>query len=268
MSHYALPHRGGSVASPYAAGYDYGPRRSHRYPSETPLYASMYPQRVPYHRRPARAPAYFRESNVFFEEAMDHLYGTLTEAVNFFKDFDDAFAQETSGIKPYATGPILNKLWQNKVLPIDKARKGHSARRTTSDGSESDEASGSGQQEEAFREHLKRVLDDMNQTLIARAPFPKNLDGRGGMSRSEIDSMDRLRGMLEGQYEKLHRISSNVYNVRRYLQEFIKEADVVVHYMDQSRELWDFGHERAEKEKENEEGSQDGSNPEESTFGE
>lgn len=196
---------------------------------------------------------------------MDRLYGTLTNAVNFFKDFDDAFAQETSGIKPYATGPILDKLWQNKVLPVDKARKGHSARRTSSDGSESDETSGRSQQEEAFREHLKRVLDHMDETLRSRCPSPKK---SGSTSHAEIDSVLRLVGMLNGQYEKLHRISGNVYKVRNYLQEFIKEADVVVHYMDQSRELWDWGHEKAEKEKENEEGSQGDGDPEEGTFGE
>ncbi|KAJ9198018.1 hypothetical protein DTO164E3_3926 [Paecilomyces variotii] len=259
MSSYALPLRGGSVASPYVAGYDYGPRRSQRYPPEGPLYGGVYPQRVPYRPRPVRAAPRHRkrEPDVRFEDAMSRLHVTLTDAVNFFKDFDGAFAHETSGIKSYATGPILDKLWQRKILP-DKANEVHSARRTSNEGSEGDEGSTSGQQEEAFRDHLSRVHDDMSQAARSRGP---------GISRSDMDSLGRLRELLMRQYDVLHGISNKVYTSRKYLQEFIKEAEFFRDYMDKTRELWDFGHDRTEKGNESDEGSQEGSNPEETAFG-
>lgn len=199
---------------------------------------------------------------------MSHLYRTLMDAVNFFKDFDNSFTNETNGIKPYATSAILDELWRNKIIPVEKGNNSYSARRTLSDGWEgSDEGSISGQLEGSFQEHLKLVLDDMSEATYSRAP----LGGRGergeSVSSSDIDSMKRLQEKLAIQYGALHKISGKVYKVRKYLQEFIKESELVLIYMDKSRDLWDLGHDSTEKGKERGEGSQADSNSGETDFG-
>lgn len=267
MSHYALSLRGGSVASPYAAGYDYGPRRTHRYHPDGTLYGGVYTQRVHYH--PVRAAPYHRkrESDVSFENAMSRLYGTLMDAVSFFKDFDSSFTNETSGIKPYATPAILDELWKNKVIPVEKGNNSHSARRTSSDGWEgSDEGSASGQSDGSLQEHLKLVLDEMSEATF----FRTSLGGRGergeSVSSSDIDSLKRLQEKLAIQYGALHKISGKVHKVRKYFQEFIKESELVLIYMDKSRELWDLSHDNTEKGKERDEGSRPNNNSGETVF--
>lgn len=249
--HYSLPLHGGTTSSHYGtADYDYGPRRPRRYTDGLygdsylmPPMVKKYPvgSRHHHHRKKERSRS-INSGRVPFETAMDQLYTTLMDAVGFFKNFESSFASDIGAIKPYASPAIIDELWKAKVLDLDKSCRlrssSSSSRRAVpvvDDGWRKADDSNSSPPvvEGSFQEHIKRVREVMEDAIHSRSR-----EHGERLSRLGIDSMNRLWEKLSIQHETLRRICGKMYKVRSYVHEFVKECELILVYMDKSRDLW------------------------------
>jgi hypothetical protein len=56
-----------------------------------------------------------------------------------------------------------------------------------------------------------------------------------------IESTRRLVNKLTVQYEAFRGIVAKIYRVRSYVKEFSKVSELVLDYLEKSRDLWDVG---------------------------
>ncbi|WEW57908.1 hypothetical protein PRK78_003375 [Emydomyces testavorans] len=219
-----------------------------RYPFVYPVRENFYP--LPYEKdysgsvrhRPHRSPnpaitsarKERRQSiNQDFSKALEQLIHTLREAADFFTCFEKSFANDTSLIKSYAPQAVLEKLWASKALSADTAIG--ECPSSSQDGSDTSKGS--------FSEHFARIQHDFDAVLELApvAPLMKSGRERDRERKAEAESTDRLLEILSRQYEAIWRMAGKLRKDSLYVKEFVKEAELLLSYLEKSKYLWKEG---------------------------
>lgn len=208
-----------------------------------------------YHQR-ERLPPSPPFSKTAFGNALQQLYTTLRSSIRFFREFEEGYLDETHAIQPYATPRIMKELWVFKAMNSDQDPSRISQRRLLDDSNngakfDRQDRSSSPPRGGKFRDHIQYIKEDFENALNSGPPRPhqkqhyreSRVGSIGGgrsvaSSRLDAESTERLMGKLAGQYKILGKILCNIYKVRSYVQEFIKESELLASYLDKSRNLW------------------------------
>lgn len=200
------------------------------------------------HQERRRIPSTF--SKTAFRNALQQLHTTLRGSIRFFRDFEENYLRETRAIKPYASARVMEELWTSKAVSSDRDPSSR-----PSQCRQSDQRGMDGKyakpvfRGETFRDHIQYIKEDFENALnCGPRPYRKQPQrqrvGSTGCSdsvasaRLDAESTERLMGKLAGQYKVLGKILCNIYKVRSYVQEFIKESELLASYLDKSRNLW------------------------------
>ncbi|KAI4127921.1 MAG: hypothetical protein LQ347_004391 [Umbilicaria vellea] len=170
------------------------------------------------------------------EEAIGGLFNTLTGALNFYVNFERDFEGETRGIRAYAGSELLDRLWMRKAGSIEGQVGGHQRSNTASDERyDQDRPS----PETNFKAMQRELSDSFGMAMMA-SPGSGSRSGRPGHG-SSIDraSLDRLKKKLHDAYQDIRELSKFASQRSGDTQALITEAELVLTYLDKSRDLWD-----------------------------
>lgn len=192
-------------------------------------------------------------SKTDFGKNLQQLHTTLKDSIRFFRDFEENYLEETDGIKRYATSRVMDELWTAKAVTSDRDPSSRPSQCSPPDKRGSDGQYSNHRQSfrgGKFRDHIQYIREDFENVLSSGPPRPhrkqhhrERMGSIGSVdsvaaARLDADSTARLMGKLAGQYKVLGKILGNIYKVRSYVQEFIKESELLAGYLDKSRNLW------------------------------
>lgn len=192
-------------------------------------------------------------SKTAFGKALQQLHTTLKDSIRFFRDFEESYLEETYGIKLYATPRAMEELWTAKAVTSDRDPSSRPSQCSPPDKRGFDGQYSNSRQSfrgGKFRDRIQYIREDFENALNCGPPRPPRKqhhrervgsigDGDSvAAARLDADSTARLMGKLAGQYKVLGKILCNIYKVRSYVQEFIKESELLAGYLDKSRNLW------------------------------
>lgn len=197
------------------------------------------------------------DSVVPFETAMRRLYATLVDAVSFFKTLGASFDEETRLIRRYASNAVMEELWKCKITSSISRREIAAPRREepsqqryrngfygwarrSRDTPRQGPPGNAGQV--SFYEHLQSIDHDLLDAIYCRWPSEQAEPGekQQAMSCLDVDGLNRLREKLWVQDQALRRITSTnrVVRARCCLGEIVKESELLLFYLEQTRGLW------------------------------
>lgn len=170
------------------------------------------------------------------EEAIGGLFNTLTDALNFYVSFKRDFDGETRGIRAYAGSELLDRLWMRKVGSIEGRVGGH--QRSNAPGDEKYD-----QDRPSPETNFKAMQRELSESFGMAVTASSNSGSRSGKPGhgSSIDraSLDRLKKKLHDTYQDIRELSEFASQRSRDTQALITEAELVLAYLDKSRDLWD-----------------------------
>ncbi|KAK2762705.1 hypothetical protein FQN54_000879 [Arachnomyces sp. PD_36] len=209
------------------------------------------------HRRREQLPNPLPFSKIEFGNALQQLHTTLRDSIRFFREFEESYLLETDPIKPYATPQVLEDLWTAKALSSDRNHSRIS--QGNSSGSDNGRTSIDEQTRPRspppggkFRDHIQYIKDDF-ETALSCAPsrshrkqhYRERVSSIGcsdsvASARLDAESTERLTEKVAGQYKVIWKVLCDIYNFQSYVQEFIKESELLAGYLDKSRNLWEL----------------------------
>lgn len=201
------------------------------------------------------------ESLVPFEVAMDRLYTTLGESVDFFKEIDDSFEEETKTVRTYATDAVMEELWKCKMAATEAGSaeaqdknshsrhwsniRGPSLKRNRDVAGKPDHRiQPTTPARTGFNGYLQRIDHDLLDAIYCRWPSEKPESHETSVFCMDIDSLQRLRNKIWVQDQVLRQITNKVYRTQPCLKEVIKECDLLLVYMEKTKELWQIQKEK------------------------
>lgn len=179
---------------------------------------------------------------VSIEDAIGGLFDTLTAALDFYVNFKREFDGETRGIRAYAGSVLLEELWASKAISIE-GRAGGNQRSNTAGDIHFDQDRPL--PETTFKAMYRELSESFSMALTA-APNPHSRSSKSNHGYStDPASLDRLMKKLRDAYKDIKELSAYASNGSGDTQALITETELVLAYLDKSRDLWDprYGHE-------------------------
>lgn len=170
------------------------------------------------------------------EEAIGRLFNTLTGALNFYVNFKRDFDGETRGIRVYAGSELLDRLWMRKVGSIEGRTEGHHRSNTPGDEKYDQDRP----PPETNFKSMQRELSDSFGIAVTASPSSGSRSGKPDHG-PPIDraSLDRLKKKLHDAHQDIRELSEFASQRSGDTQALITEAELVLAYLDKSRDLWD-----------------------------
>ncbi|RJE19273.1 hypothetical protein PHISCL_08392 [Aspergillus sclerotialis] len=186
---------------------------------------------------------------------MDRLYTTLGDSVDFFNEIDSSFEEETKAVRTYATAAVMEELWKCKVAATEAGsteiqdKNSHLRHRSHMCGpslKRSRDVAGKPDHliqpataaKIGFNGYLQRIDHDILDAIYCRWPLEKPESYEESPFCMDTDSLQRLRDKIWVQDQALRQITNKIYRTRPCLKEVIKECDMLLVYMEKTKELW------------------------------
>lgn len=177
-----------------------------------------------------------RSRKIELQSAISNLFDILGESHCFYEDFNHKYDAETRGIREYAEPEILDRLWILKAKTTRRSimRNNHGPSDEGFDHSpHGDDPGGDMVDIRSTAEEIHRAFE----VVMNAAPPSHRSKSQHGPS-ADAEGLSRMMKKLDVAFREMSQLSRGACKRRTHLQELLKEIDLVLGYLDKSRNLW------------------------------
>lgn len=185
-----------------------------------------------------------RSTKMELQPAIGYLYDTLSEAHVFYEDFDRDYEEETRGIRRYARPELLDKLWTMRAKMADKSMS-HDPHGLSEDGADyAGQPNDLGCDTTGFRNSAEEIQKAFEMVMSAAPSSTRSRSHHGSIT--EAEGLSRMMKKLDSAFRDMSQLSRGAHKRHAHLQELLKEIDLVLGYLNKSKNLWQPDADRCE----------------------
>jgi len=169
-----------------------------------------------------------------FEDAIGGLFKTITAALDFYDNFKRDFDGETRSVQAYAGPDIIEKLWVRKANSAETRNHGQQKPRDHHD-------DGLDDRRRPPDRNFRTTYRNLQESFKTASRAGPSSQGRRS-SRASINTAansERLVKKITDAYKEISKLSIDASKNSSDLSHLKTELELVLAYLDKSREMWD-----------------------------
>ncbi|KAI9872948.1 MAG: hypothetical protein M1830_001035 [Pleopsidium flavum] len=178
-----------------------------------------------------------RPTKMELQPAIGGLYDILSDAHSLYEEFNHDYEEETRGIRRYAGPELLDKLWTLRAKMSDQSIS-HDPHGPPEGGPDHEGQPNDldlGSDLIGFRGSVEAIRKAFEMVMNAAPASKRSMSHR---STTEAEGLSRMMKKLDSAFQDINQLSRGAHKRPTHLQELLKEIDLVLGYLDKSRNLW------------------------------